>query len=120
MNKKLIAILIISTIAAASMIMAVSNKTTAKENTRYIVDSSYDYYVEEGMKTNVYWLYSWHKDKKIWHLSDIRIDGGTNNYNLANLNSTYNSPNSALTLNFPWMHSQDNNCLLYTSDAADE
>jgi len=109
MNKKLIAILIISTLAATSMIMAVSNRTIAKENTRYIVDSSYSYYVNEGMKSNVYFLYSWHKDKKVWHLSDGRPSGGgANSYNLANLNSSFNGPNSAMTFNFPWMHSADN------------
>ena len=109
MNKKLIAVLMISTLVATSIIMVVSNRTTAKENTRYIVDSPYDYYVKEGMKNNVYFMYSWHKDKKIWHLSDMKPStGGTNNYNLANLNSTYNGPNSAMVFDFPWMHSQDN------------
>jgi len=109
MHKKLIVILIISALASTSMILAISNRTTAKENTRYTVDSSYEYYVAEGMKNNVYWLYSWNKDRKIWHLSDQRpAGGGPNNNNMANLNSTHNSPNSAMIFNFPWKHSENN------------
>ncbi len=104
MDNKIIAILIISTLVATSMIMTVSNRTTAKENTRYIIDSPYEYYLAEGMKRNVYWLYSWHKDEKIWHLSDERPSGGTNNNNIANLDSSYNSPNSAMIFDFPWKH----------------
>lgn len=61
------------------------------------------------MKRNVYWLFSVNKDRKLWHLSDERPSGGGSyNNNIANLNNSFNGPNSAMIFDFPWKHSEIN------------
>ena len=66
-------------------------------------EGTYDYYFENGMERNVYRLYSYNRNLKVGGLDDSsHAGGGYFNFNMADLNSSYNSPANAMLFNFPY------------------
>ncbi len=102
MKKGILAIFIMLALTAAGMSTVIGYETPDK-STRQGGDGSLKYYSDNGMWRNVYWLFSQNKNAKNWRMTDEKPSNtGANNVNAADLNSSYNSPASAMVFNFPY------------------
>jgi len=64
-----------------------------------------DYYLENGYEKNIFWLFSDANWIKRWHLAEqSRVGGGGNQFNMADLNTSFSSSNSPMKFEFPWQH----------------
>jgi len=100
MRRMIPTILIIIALTTATFGIVFAN---AAPGTRQGADGTIDYYIDNNMWRNVFWLSSVHRIQKNWRLTD-EVPGyaGANNVNIADLNSSYNSANSAMVYNFPY------------------
>jgi len=90
--------LLLLTVVSVSIVGAHSNEREWKSG-----DGSLDYYIENGMGSNIFKLFSQNKDLKNWRLTDEWPPSqGDNNVNSADLRSSYDSAASAMFFDFPY------------------
>ncbi len=96
-TKVIMITLLLITVSAVSITMA---SETTKDDGR-----PWNNFSDVLTGRNIYYIYSYHKGAKIWHLDDYSsVGGGSNQFNMANLNSSFDSSSSAMTFWFPWHH----------------
>ena len=102
MNRNLLAVFIISILVMSSISVVNADDSTSNP-TKNRSENSLDYYFDQGMERNIFFTHSENRDLESWKLSEQWPSYiGSNNMNQANLNSSFSSPASAMTFDFPY------------------